>query len=205
MKHASIRVRPEETDFSDLSDNTYDWTYTVYGKVKELVPEDSPQPLGKYVTLLHYVDAKLMHDVVMGRSVAGILHLVNKTSIEWYSKKLVTVEKATYGSEFIAACVCIKQIIDLQNMLQYLFVPIIDKCYMFGDNNSMVDSSMQLNAKLRMWHTETIASGILGFYYLPGEDNPADVLDKQWGYTQIKERFKTLLFWRGDTANMVEE
>jgi hypothetical protein len=63
----------------------------------------------------------------------------------------------------------------------------------------------QLNAKLRMWHTETIASAILGFYFLPGEDNPADILDKHWGYTQIKERLKTLLSWRGDTANMVEE
>jgi hypothetical protein len=63
---------------------------------------------------------------------------------------------------------------------------------MFADNNSMVDSSMQLNAKLRMWHTKTIASGILGFYFLPGEDNPADILDKHWGYTQIKERLKTL-------------
>jgi N-acetylmuramoyl-L-alanine amidase CwlA len=58
---------------------------------------------------------------------------------------------------------------------------------MCGDNNSMVDSSMQLNAKLHMWHTKTIASGILGFYFLPGENNPADILDKHRGYTQIKE------------------
>ena len=74
---------------------------------------------------------------------------------------------------------------------------------MSGDNKSMVDSSMQCNAKLCMWHTKTIASGILGFYFLPGEDNPADIF--HWVYTQIKERLKTLLFWRGDTANMVEE
>jgi hypothetical protein len=70
------------------------------------------------------------------------------------------------------------QINDQHNTLKYLGVPIRDKCYIFGDNNSMVDSSMQLNAKLRMWHTKTIASGILGFYFLPGEDNPADILNK---------------------------
>jgi hypothetical protein len=46
MKHASIRVRTEETDYSDLPDNNYDLSYTVYEKVKELVPEDAPQPLG---------------------------------------------------------------------------------------------------------------------------------------------------------------
>jgi hypothetical protein len=109
--------------------------------------------------------------------------------------------------------VYVEQIIDLRNTLQYLGVPIRDKCYMFGDNKSVVDSSMQLNAKLHKRHTmlsfhrvrETIASGILGFSFLPGDDNPADILSKHWGYTQIKERLKTLLFWRGDTANMIEE
>jgi hypothetical protein len=52
MKRACIKVRTEEPDYSDLPDNTYDWTYTVYGEVKELVPEDSTQPLGKYVTFI---------------------------------------------------------------------------------------------------------------------------------------------------------
>jgi hypothetical protein len=52
---------------------------------------------------------------------------------------------------------------------------------------------------------EAIAAGILGFYFLSGEDNPADILSKHWGYTQIKERLKSLLFWRGDTANMADD
>jgi hypothetical protein len=73
MKHASIRVRTEETDYSDLPDNTYDLTYAVYGKVKDMVPEGARKPPGRYVTLSHYVDANLMHDVVMGRSVTGIV------------------------------------------------------------------------------------------------------------------------------------
>jgi hypothetical protein len=83
MKHASIRVRTEEPDYSDLPENTYDWTYTVYGKVEELLPVDASEPLGNYVTLTHYVDANLMHDVATGRSVTGILHLVNKAPIKW--------------------------------------------------------------------------------------------------------------------------
>jgi hypothetical protein len=33
MKHASIRVRTEEPDYSDLPDNVHDWTYSVYGQV----------------------------------------------------------------------------------------------------------------------------------------------------------------------------
>jgi hypothetical protein len=69
---------------------------------------------------------------------------------------------------------------------------------MFGDSKFVVDGSMQLNAMLHKQHTmlsfhhvrENVASGILGFYFLPGDDNPADVLSKHWGYTQIKDRLR---------------
>jgi hypothetical protein len=89
MKNASIRVRTEKPD-----------------KVEELLPVGAPEPLGNHVTLSSYVDANLMHDISTGRSVTMILSLVNKTPIEWYSKKQATVETATYGSEFVAARVC---------------------------------------------------------------------------------------------------
>jgi hypothetical protein len=84
---------------------------------------------------------------------------------------------------------------------------------MFGDNKSVVDNSMQLNAKLHKHHTllsfhrarEAIAARILGFYFLIGDYNPAYILSKHWEYTQIKERLKSLLFWKGVTADMAEE
>jgi hypothetical protein len=47
---------------------------------------------------------------------------------------------------------------------------------------------------------EVIASGIVGFFY-----NPADILSKHWGYSQIRERLKSLLFWKGDTADIILE
>jgi hypothetical protein len=85
----------------------------VYGNVRELLPKDAPEPLGKYVTLSHYVDANLLHNITSGKSVTGIPHLVNKTPIDLYLKKQATVETATYGSKFVAARVCVEQIIDL--------------------------------------------------------------------------------------------
>jgi hypothetical protein len=93
-----------------------------------------------------------MHDVVTGRSVTGILHLANKTPNDWYYKKQATVETATQESEFVAARICVDQIIDLRNSLRYLGVPIRSKSYLFGDNISMVDSSMQVHAKLHKRH-----------------------------------------------------
>jgi hypothetical protein len=51
--------------------------------------------------------------MVTGRSVTAILHFLNQTPMDWYSKKQATVETATFGSEFIAARTTIDQIVDL--------------------------------------------------------------------------------------------
>jgi hypothetical protein len=103
MKEARIRVLTNEPDYSDYQDLEYDWSSSVYGDVKEIIPTDIPEPKGKYVTLSHYFDANLYHDMVTGRSVTAILHFLNQTPMDWYSKKQATVETATFGSEFIAA------------------------------------------------------------------------------------------------------
>ena len=79
MKNATIRIRTEEPDYSDIPDFHFDWSKSVYGDPKEEIPKDAPEPLGKYVTLTHFVDANLMHDLVTGKSVTGIPHLLNKT------------------------------------------------------------------------------------------------------------------------------
>jgi hypothetical protein len=113
MRFVSIRIRTKEPYFSDVPDPEYDWTYTMYGKVKEFLPKDAPEPLGRYITLSHYVDANLIQDITSGNSVTGTLHLVNKTPINWYSKKQASVETATYDNEFVAARVCVEQRIDL--------------------------------------------------------------------------------------------
>jgi hypothetical protein len=84
---------------------------------------------------------------------------------------------------------------------------------MFGDNKSVVDSSMQINTKLHKIHTvlsfhrvgEAMAAGTVAFHILSGDDNPADILSKHWGYTQIKERVKALLFWKEDAEDIQEE
>jgi hypothetical protein len=211
MKHAAIRIRTEELDYSDLPNFEYDWARTVYGDVKELILEDAPRPLGKHVTLTHFADANLMHDMISGKSVTGILHMVNKTPIDWYSKKQQsTVETATYGSEFVAARTCIEQIIDLRLTLCYLGVPSREKSFMFGDNESIINSATQVHAKLHKRHTmlsfhrvrEAIASKMVAFNFIPGDINPADILSKHWGYAQVWTQLKALLFWQGDTGTI---
>jgi hypothetical protein len=124
MKEARIRVLTNEPDYADYQDLEYDWSSSVYGDVKEIIPMDIPEPKGKYVTLSHYFDANLYHDMVTGRSITAILHLLNHTPMDWYSKKQATVETATFGSEFIAARTTINQFVNLQMTLCYLGIPI---------------------------------------------------------------------------------
>jgi hypothetical protein len=212
MRNAAIRFRTEEPDLSDLPVFEYDWSKSVYGEVKEVLPHDAPKALGKPVVSVHYVDANLMHCMATGKSVTGILHFLNKTPIDWYSKKQATVETATYGSEFVAARTCVEQIIDIRNTLRYMGIPIREKAFMFGDNESVVNSSTTVHAKLHKRHTmlsfhrvrEAIASGMIAFLHIPGEMNPADILSKHWGYSQIWPRLKVVLFWMGDTSEVDE-
>ena len=110
----------------------------------------------------------------------------------------------------MAARICVEQIIDLRNTLRYLGVPIRDQSYMFGDNESVVNSSSIPHHRLHKRHTalsfhwvrEAVASKFIGFYFSPGADNPADILSKQWSYLSNWENLKCLLFWQGDTFNM---
>jgi len=210
MANAEICIRVNEHDYSRLPEIEYDWASSVYGDISECIPNNIPEPLGNYVTTSHFVDANLYHDMLTGRSVTGILHLLNGTPIDWYSKKQATVETATYGSEFIAARTAIDQIVDLRNTLRYLGVPIRDKSYLFGDNKSVVDSSSQPFAKLHKRHNalsflrvrEAIASGFVAFNFLDGKFNPADILSKHWGYQAVWRLMQPLLFYDGNTREL---
>jgi hypothetical protein len=211
---AELRILTEEPDFSDIEVAEYDWSKSVYGNVGEAVPKDAPEPLGKPVTTTHYQDANLYHDIITGRSVTAIFHFLNKFPINWYSKKQeATVETATYGSEYISARTCVDQIVDLQTTLRYLGVPIRDVSYMFGDNKSVVNSSTQPHSKLHKRHNalsfhhvhKAIASGYIVLTHLPGKFNPADILSKHWGYQTIWPILKPILFFHGDTADLIQD
>ena len=67
------------------------------------------------------------HCIATGRSLTGCLHFVNHTQLIHIQKRKVTVETATYGSEFVASKTATEQIIDLRHTLRYLGVPIKTK------------------------------------------------------------------------------
>ena len=78
-------------------DQDFVWTYSVYGDVYEVLPDDMPEPLGEAVVTTTTMDANLLHCLATGKSLTGCLHFVNETPVDWYSNEQATVETATYG------------------------------------------------------------------------------------------------------------
>ena len=158
-----------------------------------------------------YKDANLYHDLITGRAVTGVLHFINQTPIDWYTKKQPTVETATYGSEFASAKVAIQQIQGLRQTLRYLGVPLEDGSHLFGDNESVVKSGSLPDSPLKKRHhrlayhyvRESVASKAVKFFHIPGVSNPADILSKHWGYQAIWPQLQAILFWQGDTNKLL--
>ena len=137
-KDYAIRFRTDQPDYSFLPDKDYDWTFSVYGIVQEILLDDMPEPLHKAVVTTTTMDANLNHYLATGKSLTGCLNFINKTPVDWYSKKQATVETASYGSEFVAAKTATEQIMDIRQTLRYLGAPIGSKSFLFGDNRSVV-------------------------------------------------------------------
>ena len=185
-KDYAIRFRTDQPDYSFLPDQDFELTYSVYGNVQEILPDDMPDPLGKEVTTKTTMDANLDHYLATGKSLTGCIHFVNKTPVDWYSKKKATVETATYGSEFVAAKTATEHIMDIRQTLRYLGAPIGAKSFLFGDNRSVVTNATLPHSTLTKRHNilafhrvrETIPAKLMAFYWVQSACNLSDMLSK---------------------------
>ena len=95
FKRASICIRTDMPDFSDLMVMDQDWANTPYTGAKEEQPSNLPPAKGKPVRLFTYADANLMYDALSGKAVTAVLHSSTKihqqTPFDWFSRKQLTV------------------------------------------------------------------------------------------------------------------
>ena len=77
----------------------YDWSKPVYAVADEEVFHNISQPKEQPVNVTTYADLILCRNIPNGKAVTGILYFVNKNPFDWYSKKQVATETATYGAE----------------------------------------------------------------------------------------------------------
>ena len=187
----------------------HDWEHSVYGKHKEDIAENIPEPLGKQIVLTHYFDASLMYDILSGKSVTFIYTFYNKTPVNWYYKQQSTSETAKYGAEFLSGRKCCENIIDHQAYLRYLGKPVGEMDYVWGDNKSMIDSSTVPEAKLHKRHNisssnfvrSMISRGYINLQHLASEWNVADILTKNSSFqSSYHELIQPVFHHSGNTA-----
>ena len=102
---------------------------------------------------------------------------------------------------------------DIRTTLRYLGVPIKGPSFVFGDNESVMNSISLPHGKLHKRHNalsyhrtrEDEAAGITRHHHLPGTKNPSDVLSKHWAYSDVWPVLRPLLFWEYDTADIDDE
>ena len=193
--HFKLRFRTDEPDLSNVPVNKFDWAKTVYGQTSEEIPKDAPTPRGKRVTTVSYFDASLMHDVLSGKAVTGVLHFLNRTPFDWFCKTQATTETSTFGAEYVAGRKCIEQVIAIRQDLRYLGIPINEISYVFGDNESMIKNSTVPHSKLHKRHhilsyhfvRSMIAAGFINMNHIPSGANCSDILTKHWSYQSSYE------------------
>ena len=79
----------------------YDWK-NFYGDVKEAMPPDMPETLGKEVSMHCFVDADHAGEKLKRRSRSCFIIFLQMAPIYYCSKRQNTVETSTFGSDFMS-------------------------------------------------------------------------------------------------------
>jgi hypothetical protein len=162
----------------------------------------------------HCVHKIFTHDLVTGRSLTVVLHILNQTLFDCHCKWQATAETTSFGSKFVVAKIAVEQMIHIHMTLQYLSNPILGKTYMFGDNPSVrMNASLhhlQLNKRHNALAYHRVSKAIscadmLGFYRIPSKYNYADILSKHKGFPQVWSQLKALLYWDGETKDIPDK
>lgn len=185
-KHNSrIVFDPTYPDIDHTAFKECDWK-NIYGDVKEAVPPDAPEPRGKEVDLLSYVDSDHANDKATRRSRTGFFIFVNSAPIVWYSKRQSTCETSVFGAEFVALKQVMEALRGIRYKLRMMGIPISGPSYIFGDNMSVIHNTQRPESTLKKksnsicYHAvrEAVAMGECLTGHIPTDKNLADLATK---------------------------
>ena len=109
----------------------------------------------------------------------------------------------------MAAKTATEKAYDLRYTLRMMGIPVDYQTYVFGDNAAVITQSTIPHSQLGKRHNalayhytrETIATGMIHMFHIPGIENPADCM-KFLGYQEWIQNLRPVLFWQGDMATM---
>jgi hypothetical protein len=157
----------------------------IYTDAQESLPHNMPEPRGKEVDTMVFVDADHAGNRVTLQSHTGVIIFVSMAAVIWYSKKQNTVETLTFGSEFIALRIAVELTETLRYKLRMFGVPISGPARILCDYKSVVDSSLYPESRLKKKHCSIayhrireagVAAGTILIYFGRSATNLADLL-----------------------------
>ena len=169
---------------SDFNVNA-DWS-EYYPDAKEELPPKMPAPRGKSIVMSCFVDADHAGCKLTRRSHTGVLLFINRSPVNWFSKRQTTVESSTFGSELVAMRVAVEMIEGLRYKLRMMGVPIQGATSVFCDNASVVKNTSAPESTLKKKHNaicyhrvrEAVAARSVRIAKEDGQTNISDFLTK---------------------------
>ena len=176
-----------------------DWTCSEFGHIsgEEELPPNMPTPRGMGFTMRVKVDADHAGDTVTRRSRTGFMIFLNSSLIYFTSKKQLSVESSSFGSEFIAMKQCCEYVRGLRYKLRMMGIPCNTPAYIEGDNQSVLsnsaipDSTLKKKNQSIAYHfvREGSARDEWRMAYVKSSLNEADLLTKQLPHGEKRKGF----------------
>jgi hypothetical protein len=157
-----------------------------YPDAAEAIDEKLPMPLCDEIALTAFVDSDHAHDKVTRRSITGIIILLGRTPVFYFSKRQGAVETSTYSAEFMAMKTAVEEIMALRYMLRGLGVRVETATHLYGDNLGVIQNCTMKESQLKKKHValsyhrvrEAAAASIILPIKIHTKDNFADALTK---------------------------
>jgi hypothetical protein len=157
-----------------------------YGKVKEPLPPNMPEPRGKEVEIRLCVDSDHAGDQLIRRSRTGYFTCLNSAPLTWFSKRQPTVETSVFGAEFVAMKNGMEAARGLRCKLRMMGIPIEGPAYVCGDNMSAIHNTQRPESMLKKKSNsvchhhcrESVAMNETMTGHVPTKQNRADLCAK---------------------------
>jgi hypothetical protein len=170
------------------------WTQ-FYPRAAEAIPLNIPIPKGKSVVVTCFCDADHTGCLVTRRSHSGKLIYINGSLVSWYSNRQNTIESSTFGSQFVAMRISVKQVEALRYKLRMMGIPVDGPANVYCDNESVCKNCSAPESTFKKKHNaiayhrtrEAQASRTIRVACISGLDNLADILTKLLPGQRLRE------------------
>ena len=141
------------------------------------------------VKLQGYCDSDWASSYSDHKSISGYVYKLNKDScfVSWKCKKQNVVALSSCEAEYIALSACVQESLYLRKLLTFMYDADVESNVMIGvDNQGTIQLAKNLVHQQRSKHIDVryhflrdaVSDGIVMLYYVPTNENVADVLTK---------------------------